>query len=202
MIEPFVSVAVAPETIRKAYTGTTLAPVGNRGRIVCVMLAASLVAAVALPTAGADPGTAAVAVAAAAAKKKCKKGHKRAAGKKSKCRKRKQRPDGISGLSIAPTYVDFAALATGQMSAPEALTVTNTGNFPSGYLSTHIGAPNPADFPILSNFCERVKIPAGGSCTITASFAPVATGTRSVTLSVIGDGGGTDVSLLRGTGTP
>ena len=204
-IEAFVSVAVAPGTIRTGYTGTNLAPVGNRGRLLCIVLAASLVAAVSLPAAGADPGTvASVAKKKSGAKKKCKKRKsKGTAAKKGKCKKRKKkRQAGVSGLSIAPTYMDFPPLAIGQMSAPQALTVTNTGNRHSGSLSIALGGPNSSAFPIISDFCTRTQIGAGASCTINVSFAPPSTGSNSVTLSVIGDGGGTDVSLLRGTGTP
>jgi hypothetical protein len=168
-----------------------------------------LVAAVSLPAAGADPGTvAAVAKKKSGAKKKCKKGFKlkkvkTKSGKvKRKCVRKKKRPAAVSGLSIAPTYMDFPQLAIGQLSAPQALTVTNTGNRHSGSLSIALGGPNSSAFPIISDYCTRTQIGAGATCTIYVSFAPPSTGTNSVTLSVIGDGGGSDVSLLRGTGTP
>jgi hypothetical protein len=155
-----------------------------------------LVAAVSLPAAGADPGAAGT-----AAKKKCSKAKgKRAKGKK--CKTKKKQPARTWGLSLTPTYLEFEPFPTGQISAPKALTLTNTGNTPSGSLSTYLNGPNHGDFQIVTNFCERVHIPAGGTCTVNARFAPTQPGVRSMTFSVIGTAGGTDISLLRGTGTP
>jgi hypothetical protein len=156
-------------------------------------VAASLVAGVSLPAASADPTGAA-----AAAKKKCKS---KTGKKKKRCQRKKKRPLKDSGLSMNPVNIEYGSVPIGQSSAPGNLTVTNTGNYSSGHLELAFGGPHQSAFPMTGDSCSGAQLPPGGTCIITTRFTPTSLGSKSVTVSVVGTQGGTDVSLLRGTGS-
>jgi hypothetical protein len=169
--------------------------VGNRGRLLCILLAIGMIATVSLPAAGADP-----AGVASAAKKKCKG---KTGKKKKRCLKKnkKKQPLKDSGLSMNPVNIEYGSVSIGQTSEPGILTVTNTGNYSSGHLDLAFGGPHQSSFPMIGDTCSGAQLPPGGTCTITTRFVPNSLGSKSVTVSVVGTQGGTDVSLLRGTGT-
>jgi hypothetical protein len=78
------------------------------------------------------------------------------------------------GLSISPTgSLAFAALAVGQTSAGQAVTLTNNGGLPL----TLSGVQATGDFAIVSSTCGN-SVAAGADCVLTVAFAPVAAGAR------------------------
>ena len=104
-------------------------------------------------------------------------------------------------VSFSPTSLNFGTIAVGSSSAPQTITLTNT-NTKNGLSITSIGltGANTNDFSE-TNTCGS-SVPAGGSCTITATFTPLADGALSASVSVTDNGGGSPQTVpLAGTGS-
>ncbi|HTP99986.1 MAG TPA: choice-of-anchor D domain-containing protein [Casimicrobiaceae bacterium] len=101
-------------------------------------------------------------------------------------------------LTVSGTLLGFGGLTVGQSSAPQTVTLTNTGG---GTLlpSMTPGGANPADFPISTKCSPRAGLSAGQSCTVTFTFKPTGQGARSATLAITSNGGNATISLA-GTG--
>jgi hypothetical protein len=69
------------------------------------------------------------------------------------------------------------------VSAPQTLTISNTGNAPLSISSLTFGGSDPGDFFVGSNGCLG-EIAASTSCSLTIEFAPQETGARSATLEI------------------
>jgi hypothetical protein len=102
-------------------------------------------------------------------------------------------PENGSQISISPTAVGFGSVATGSSSAPQAVTVTNSGTAAAPV--TSIGTSG--DFSQTNN-CGG-SIAAGSSCTVNVTFTPTATGSRAGNLTVTA-AGITNTVPLSGTG--
>jgi len=96
--------------------------------------------------------------------------------------------------------VSFGTQAVGTTSAPMTVTVTNHGKTTVTATGATITGANKTDFAIVSNGCTTVAA-NGGTCTITISFTPSATGPRTGTLSLTdNDKGSPQTDVLSGTG--
>jgi hypothetical protein len=102
-------------------------------------------------------------------------------------------PDNGSVISISPSALGFGSVATGSPSAPQAVTVTNTGTATAPVT----GISTSGDYG-QTNTCGS-SIAAGSSCTINVTFTPAATGTRTGNLTVTASGI-TNTVPLSGTG--
>ncbi|MFL6121172.1 choice-of-anchor D domain-containing protein [Actinophytocola sp.] len=102
-------------------------------------------------------------------------------------------PDNGSQIAVSPTALSFGSVATGASSSPQAVTVTNSGSAaaPVGSVATS------GDFSQTNN-CGS-SIAAGSSCTVTVTFRPTASGSRTGDLTVTAAGVTTTVPLS-GTG--
>ena len=106
-------------------------------------------------------------------------------------------------LTISPLLPAFPDTAVGTMSESRSFTVTNTGTAPTGSLTAVLGGTHPADFLIVAdtNGCRGVTLSAGATCTVAVRFAPGSSGTRSASLTVTGNpGGSTPNAALSGIG--
>ncbi|NUR29806.1 MAG: choice-of-anchor D domain-containing protein [Catenulispora sp.] len=98
-------------------------------------------------------------------------------------------------VSATPTSVSFGSQTVGSTSGAQAVTVRNTG----GAAATGIAVSVSGDFA-QTNTCGT-SIAAGGSCTVTVTFKPAATGARTGTLSISGNAAGSPATVaLSGTG--
>jgi len=86
---------------------------------------------------------------------------------------------GTPALSLSPTSLTFAAQATGTTSAPQTITATNTGTASLFFNNVAIGGADPLDFTIVDNQCIGMTLAVGASCTVSVTFSPTTTGTRS-----------------------
>src|SRR6266436_1769545 len=81
-------------------------------------------------------------------------------------------------VSLSPSSLSFGSQAVGTTSAPQPVTLTNTGT----------GTLNVVDIATTGDFAQTnncgTSMTAGASCTINVSFTPAASGTRTGTLSV------------------
>ncbi|WP_277041042.1 choice-of-anchor D domain-containing protein [Actinacidiphila oryziradicis] len=97
-------------------------------------------------------------------------------------------------VNVSPSALDFGAVATGATSAAQNVLVNN----PTGSAVPVSSITVSGDYAQTSN-CGS-SIPANGSCTVSVTFTPTASGTRTGTLTVNAGGSNNPVSLT-GTGT-
>jgi hypothetical protein len=90
-------------------------------------------------------------------------------------------PQQTTTASLSATTATFAGVTTGSSSGPATVTLTNTGTNPLSVSSAAITGTNGSDFSQTNN-CANVA--AGASCTVTITFKPGATGSRSATLTL------------------
>jgi hypothetical protein len=103
-------------------------------------------------------------------------------------------------ISISPTQLTFPAQKVGTQSAPQTATVTNTGSTTVSVTGVNIGGRNLFDYSE-TNTCGS-QIGPGANCTISVTFKPTATGTRTAAADINDSGGGSPQGvLLSGTGT-
>jgi parallel beta-helix repeat protein len=97
-----------------------------------------------------------------------------------------------TGVTVAPTALNFGSVATGTTSSAQTATVSNTTSAAVPVTSISVTG----DFA-QTNTCGS-SIAAGSSCTVSVTFAPAAAGALSGTLTV--NAGGTSTVSLSGTG--
>jgi hypothetical protein len=104
--------------------------------------------------------------------------------------------------NLTPTSLNFGSQTLGTISAVQPVTLTNQGNAAltiSGIVIAPTG-PNPGDFAV-TNTCGT-SVPAGGNCTISVTFAPTATGTRTASVTITDNSTGSPQTVsLTGMGT-
>jgi len=83
---------------------------------------------------------------------------------------------------LSPTSLSFGNQTVGFVSPAQPVTLTNTGNIALAVTSIGITGANPGDFAETNNCGTSVA--AGGSCTISVTFKPTTTGTRSAAVSI------------------
>lgn len=88
-------------------------------------------------------------------------------------------------------------------SAPQTITVTNSGNSDLTVSNVTLVGDDPNDFEISNNTCGSGSIPAGTTCTLQVAFTPQATGARDATLEIDSDDPASPTSVpLTGTAIP
>jgi HYDIN/CFA65/VesB-like, Ig-like domain/Beta-propeller repeat len=107
-----------------------------------------------------------------------------------------------AGVGLSPASLNFGSQLAGTASAPETITVTDSGNGSLAFGAVTVTGP---DFTIWANSCRATTTPAGGVCTIQLSFSPACTNgaaARSATL-VLNDNapGSPQTVALSGTAT-
>jgi hypothetical protein len=102
-------------------------------------------------------------------------------------------PDNGSQITVSPSAVGFGSVATNTSSAPQAVTVTNSGSSAAPVTSV----ATTGDFS-QTNTCGS-SIAAGASCTVNVTFRPTTAGSRTGDLTVAAAGVTTTVPLS-GTG--
>jgi Abnormal spindle-like microcephaly-assoc'd, ASPM-SPD-2-Hydin len=100
---------------------------------------------------------------------------------------------------LAPTSMAFGNESVGVVSPAQMATLTNTGNATLTITSLAVTGLNKQDFPQTNNCPSSVA--AGGSCTISVTFDPTATGPRKASVTVNDNAPGSPQSIsLTGTG--
>lgn len=104
----------------------------------------------------------------------------------------------VAQLSAAS--VSFGNQVVNTSSAPHNVTLTNSGNITLTITSIVITGTNSRDYS-QSNTCGTA-VAAGGSCTISVTFKPLAAGTRSATINITDNAPGSPQKIaLKGVGT-
>ncbi len=110
----------------------------------------------------------------------------------------------ISGVGttakLTPLTLSFGSVATGVTSPAKVVTLTNSGTASLAITAIGFTGTNASDFA-QTHTCGS-SLAAGASCTISVTFTPAATGTRSASLSVTDSGAGSPQKVvLSGVGT-
>jgi len=85
-------------------------------------------------------------------------------------------------VGLTPTSLNFGKIPVGTTSAPKSVTLSNTGTGILLISSVALTGPNSADYAQTNN-CDS-SVDPGASCTITITFTPGATGSRTSTLGI------------------
>lgn len=104
-------------------------------------------------------------------------------------------------ISLSASTLSFATVPLGSTSAPQTVTLTNTGSAALNIGALTAGGANPGDFTRGGTCAAGGTVAAGASCTITYTFAPAALGARSANLTIASNNSGGNVTLsLSGAG--
>ena len=107
---------------------------------------------------------------------------------------------GIAQISFSPTTLSFGSQTLKVASAAQTITLSNPGTAALSITSIAITGTNTTDFS-QTNTCGT-SVGVGGSCTISVTFTPQATGVRSASVTVSDNAAGSPQSAsLSGTGT-
>lgn len=105
-----------------------------------------------------------------------------------------------TALDLSPTALNFGSQKVGTKSPSQRITVTNESSIAITLTSRGVGGADSNDFGESDNCGSRLA--AGAWCTLTVTFTPHKTGTRSGTAYVdVGQGAGPPFVPLSGTGT-
>ena len=108
-------------------------------------------------------------------------------------------PPSAPVVSFSTSSLTFSQQTTGTSSAPQNVTLSNTGNATLTISSMGVFGANSGDFAQTSN-CGGV-VGAGSNCTISVTFTPSASGARTASLTVADNASGSPQSVsLTGTG--
>ncbi|HTJ72100.1 MAG TPA: discoidin domain-containing protein [Actinospica sp.] len=103
-------------------------------------------------------------------------------------------PYPASSVQVSPSALNFGSAVTGQTSAAQTVAVSN----PTSSAASVSSISASGDFAETNN-CGS-SIAANGSCSVSVTFTPTASGSRTGSLTVVA-GGVTDTVSLSGTGT-
>src|SRR5438094_1237444 len=88
------------------------------------------------------------------------------------------------------------------MSAPQSITIANTGNASLFINSAATRGADPLDFTQVDDGCSGLTLAAGSSCSVAITFSPTATGTRSATFILTDNAPASPQTVpITGTGT-
>jgi Abnormal spindle-like microcephaly-assoc'd, ASPM-SPD-2-Hydin/Beta-propeller repeat len=103
-------------------------------------------------------------------------------------------------VKLAPSSLNFGSVPVGQTSSAKAVTLTNGGTTALSITAIKFTGKNTGDFTE-TNTCGS-SVAAHASCTISVTFKPAAKGSRSASLGVSDNGGGSpQLVAVSGTGT-
>jgi len=107
---------------------------------------------------------------------------------------------GLSGTGVVPpplvpmvtlppagTFNLTGTTTQGTTAAPQNLTVSNTGTGPLHVAAIGVSGLNAGDFSVSASNCLATPVAAGASCAIPVTFAPLASGIRTTTLTITDD---------------
>jgi P pilus assembly chaperone PapD len=96
----------------------------------------------------------------------------------------------------------FTNQLVGTASAGQGLTVTNSGTANLAITSVGLTGSNASDFAKSADTCAGATLTPNGTCTLSVTFTPSATGSRTATLSINDNAANSPQTVsLSGTGT-
>lgn len=89
-------------------------------------------------------------------------------------------------LTLSAQNVAFGTLTQGTSSAAQSVTVSNSGGAALHISSVALGGASPSDYS-LTNGCTASPYAVNATCTLSVTFAPLATGMRSAAITITDD---------------
>ena len=93
-----------------------------------------------------------------------------------------------STVTVTPAQLAFGDTAGGSTSAPQTVTVTDTGPGTAAVAGTSLGGSGAGAFRLSADGCAGVTLTAGAACQVAVAYAPPTTGTYDAVLSIDDDG--------------
>ena len=84
-------------------------------------------------------------------------------------------------VTFTPTSLTYATQEIGTTSAAQSITVANTGDASLFINSAATRGADPLDFTQVDDGCSGLTLPPGATCSVSITFSPTASGTRSGT---------------------
>ena len=111
---------------------------------------------------------------------------------------------GVALASLSASSINFGNQPINTASAAQTVTVTNTGTINLSILTVALGGTNASDFAKSADTCTGAAVPPSHTCTVSVTFTPAATGTRSGMLTFTDNNnnvaGSTQAVALSGVG--
>ncbi len=105
-----------------------------------------------------------------------------------------------TAVQLSPTSLSFGSVKVGKTSTSKTITLTNLGSTALSVTSVAITGTDSGDFK-QTNTCGS-SVGAGQSCSISVTFTPLASGSRTASVSVTDNAGGSpQTAALSGTGS-
>jgi WD40 repeat protein len=98
-------------------------------------------------------------------------------------------PGGGPRVHLSATNLSYASQVVGTASVAQTITLTNPSTATLTVRSVTVMGPNPTDFSLSQN-CTTAPVAPSGTCTISVTFAPTATGNRTASLIIVDDAPG------------
>ena len=92
-------------------------------------------------------------------------------------------PAGTPAATLSASTLTFSSQAVDTTSAAQPVTVTNSGSATLGFTGFTLSGTNSSDFTISSNTCSST-LGESGTCTLSVTFTPQASGTRTGTVNI------------------
>jgi hypothetical protein len=106
----------------------------------------------------------------------------------------------VGALTASTPSLNLGSVIANQMGTASPVTITNTGDQPTGTLSVARAGGNAADFSIVTDGCAGQILAGGATCSISLRFDPKTTGNLQATLDVSATPGGAVSVALQGIG--
>ena len=104
-------------------------------------------------------------------------------------------------VTFSPTSLTFSPQNVGVTSAPQTVTVTNSGTANLTFSPTTIGGTNASDFGKSADTCSGATVTPTKTCTVSVTFTPSATGSLSASLNFTDNASSSPQTVgLTGTG--
>jgi len=112
-------------------------------------------------------------------------------------------PAPVPAVTLTPNPVNFPTITQGTSGTPISVTVTNSGGATLHVTTVTVAGSNSADFTNPASPCANSAIAPNSSCSISVTFAPLAAGQRSETISLADDASGSpQLITVSGNATP
>jgi hypothetical protein len=86
--------------------------------------------------------------------------------------------------STSPSALTFSGQLVGTSSAPQTVTISNTGSVALTLGSATVGGTNPGDFSVTSDACSGSTLDPAATCNLSVEFSPSGGGSRTARLEV------------------
>ena len=109
----------------------------------------------------------------------------------------------VVSLNPAGTFNLAGTTTQGTTATAQNLTVSNTGTGPLHVTAIAVSGLNAGDFSVSGSNCLGTAVAAGASCSIPVTFAPLASGIRTTTMSITDDTANSpQMVTINGTAVP